>query len=147
MNINKEVSYAEDTIFAKQQLPKESTDTKILGIHWIENEDKLSIKIPKSKGKYTRRNILNHLASIYDSLGYISSAHLLGKIVYQESCELKLPWTKWLTFSPSKIIIPRSIPLPDAKINHTDIHAFRNSNIMGTCAVAYAIVFQPDETQ
>ena len=157
-NVNREISYPRDTTFAKQQLGTKSTYTKILGIHWNENEDTLSIEIPKSKGKYTKRNILSHLASIYDLLGVISPVHLLGKIVYRESCELKLPWdqeiptqlikksNKWLTSSPYKITIPRSIPLPDANINHADIHVFGDSSIMGTCAAAYAAVFRPNRT-
>ena len=136
-----------------------STDTKILGIHWSDNEDILSTEIPKSKGKYTKRNILSHLAPIYDPLEFISPVHLLGTILYRESCELKLPWdqeiptqlvkkwNKWLTSSPSKITIPRSIPLLDANINLADIHVFGDSSIMGTCAVAYAVVFQPNGTQ
>ena len=80
-NVNREISYPGDTTFAKQQLGTKSTDTKILGIHWNENEDTLSVEIPKSKGKYTKRNILSHLASIYDPLGFISPVDLLGKIV------------------------------------------------------------------
>ena len=157
-NINREISYPGDNTFAKQQLGTMSIDTKMLGIHWNENEDTLSIEIPKPKGKYTMRNILSHLASIYDSLEFISPVHLLGKIVYRESCELKLPWNqeiptqlvkkwnKWSTSSSYKITIPRSIPLPDANINHADIHVFGDSSIMGTCAVTYAVVFQPNGT-
>ena len=38
-------------MFAKKQLGKNSTDTKIFDIHSIENEDKLSTKIPKPNGK------------------------------------------------------------------------------------------------
>ena len=93
-NVNREISYPGNITFAKQQLGTKSTDTKILGIHWNENEDTLSIKVPKSKGKYTKRNILSHLGSIYDPLGFISIVHLLGKIVYRERCELKLPISK-----------------------------------------------------
>ena len=91
LNINREISYPGDTTFAKEQLGTKSTDTTILGIHWNENEDTLSIEILKSKGKYTKHNILSHLASIYDPLRFISPVHHPGKIVYQESCELKLP--------------------------------------------------------
>ena len=128
-----------------------STDTKILGIHSNENKDTLSTEITKSNGKYTKPNILSHLASIYDPLGFISPVHLLGKIVYRESCELKLPWdqeiptqlvkkwNKWLKPSTYKSTIPRSIPLPDANLNHTDIQVFGDSSIMRKCAVAYAV--------
>ena len=158
-NVNRKISYTGDTTFAKQQLGTTSTNTKILGFNWNENEDTLSIEIPKSKGKHTKFDILNHLASIYDPLGFISSVHLLGKMFTRESCELKLPWDqeiprqlvkiwkKWLTSSPYKITIPRSIPLPNANINHADIQVFGNSSIMGTCAVDYAVVFQRNGKQ
>ena len=79
--------------------------------------------------------------------------------MYQESCELKLPWdqeipiqlvkkwNKWLTSSPYKITIPGSLPLPDANTNHADIYVFGDSSIIGTRAVAYAVVFQANGTQ
>ena len=37
--------------------------------------------------------------------------------------------------------------MPDANIDHADVHVFGDSSIMGTCAVAYAVVFQPNGTQ
>ena len=64
------------------QLGTQSTGTKVLGIHWNESENTLLIEMPKSKKNY---NILSHLASIYDSLGFISLVHLLLKIMYREA--------------------------------------------------------------
>ena len=64
--VGREISYPGDTTFAKQQLGAKSTDTKILGINWNENEDTLSVEIPKSKGKHTKHNIVRHLVSVYD---------------------------------------------------------------------------------
>ena len=37
--------------------------------------------------------------------------------------------------------------MPDANINLTNIHAFGDPNIMGTCTVAYAAVFERSGTQ
>ena len=83
----------------------------------------------------------------------------MGKTVYQESRELKLTWdqefptqlvnqwNKWLTSSPYKITIPRSISLPDANKNHADIRIVADSSITGTCATAYAVAFLPKGTQ
>ena len=81
-NLNRELSYTGDTTFAKQQLGTRSIGTEILGIHWNEYQDILSIEMSKSKGKYTKPNILSHLTSTHDPLGFISPAHLLGKIAY-----------------------------------------------------------------
>ena len=66
-----------------------------LGIHSNENKDTLSTEITKSNGKYTKPNILSHLASIYDPLGFISPVHLLGKIVYRETCGTKKFQHNW----------------------------------------------------
>ena len=68
----------------------------------------------------------------------------MGKTVYEESRELELTWdqefptqlvnqwNKWLTSSPYKITIPRSISLPDANKNHADIRIVADSSITGT---------------
>ena len=37
--------------------------------------------------------------------------------------------------------------MPDANINHAGIHVFGDSGIMGTCAVAFDVVFQTNGTQ
>ena len=60
--VNREISYPGDISFAKQQLGTKSKDTKILGIYWNENEDNLSVEIPKSQRKYKKRNEFSCLA-------------------------------------------------------------------------------------
>ena len=89
---NRKISYPRDISFAKQQLGTKSKDTKILGIYWNENEDNLSVEILKSQRKYKKRNEFSCLAWNYNLLRFISPVHPLCKIVYQESCRLKLPW-------------------------------------------------------
>ena len=42
--------------------------------------------------KVTKRNVLSDLASIYDHTGLISPVYLIGKTLYREICELKIPW-------------------------------------------------------
>ena len=60
---------------------------------------------------------------MYDPIGLVSPACLLGKLLYREICDLKLPWDetvpllvkqKWerwnLDVSNNRVKIPRSIP-------------------------------------
>ena len=71
----------------------------------------------------TKRNILSELAYVYDPIGLISPAHVLGKLLYREICDLKLPcdktvsswvnqkWERWkLDISNNRVKTPRSIP-------------------------------------
>ena len=53
----------------------------------------LSIVVPEFNEKLiTKRNVLSYIASIYDLLGLISTSHIIGKVIYRELCDKKLPW-------------------------------------------------------
>ena len=67
---------------------------KVLVPGWSKQSDTLSVVIPtfKKNHQLTKRNILNKLASVYDPTKVILPAHLIGKILYREICELKIPW-------------------------------------------------------
>ena len=66
--------------------------TKTLGVPWNKLTDKLLISIPKFQQTVTKRNILRYVASIYDLLGIIFHRHVLGKAMYSELCDEKIPW-------------------------------------------------------
>ena len=36
--------------------------------------------------------MLCYIAPIYDFLGLISASHTIGKLIYCELCDLKIPW-------------------------------------------------------
>uniref|UniRef100_T1IH56 DUF5641 domain-containing protein n=1 Tax=Strigamia maritima TaxID=126957 RepID=T1IH56_STRMM len=68
--------------------------TKILGIQWDPNTDKILYKpIPELK-KYTKRSICSLVASIFDSLGLISPALLEMKLLLQTLWAEKSDWDK-----------------------------------------------------
>ena len=78
-------------------------------------------------------------------------AHLIGKVLYREICELKilwnesvpqaikLKWEKWKIDIVNKVDISRSLTLKEEPINSEDLH------VLGYCAVAYAEVSQPSK--
>ena len=146
---NSELSYA------KQQLGSNSSETKVLGIHWNKVRDTFEIRFPLEKCKATKCDILRKLASIYDSLGFVSPVHLMGKIIYRMICEKKLAWDntipsdsmkvwdKWKSSLIQKIEIPRSI-FQSNGVTKIDLHVFCDSSKIGYCAVGYIIAHHPE---
>ena len=79
--------------YAKEKFKNTADLTIILGVPWDKNRDNFSIVVPEFNEKLkTKRNVLNYIASIYDPLGLISASHTIGKVIYRELCDKKLPW-------------------------------------------------------
>ena len=107
-----------------------------------------------NKKLITKRNVLSYIASIYDPLGLISASHNIGKVIYRELCDKKLPWDteipnireknlKWLNDITNILIeIPRSIPTHKESITSVDLHAFGDASIVANCVAVYAVVNQ-----
>ena len=77
--------------YPKQILNQGSNKTKILSLGWNKHNDTLSVVTPafKKNHQLTEQNILSELASVFDPTGLILPAHLIGKILYRETCESK----------------------------------------------------------
>ena len=121
---SKSVEGKQELTYAKHILSQDSNEIKILGLCWHKKKDKISVLKPITKEKQpSKRNILSESASAYDPIGLISPTHLIGKILYREVCELKIPWDEavpssikqiwdnWKLDIEIKVEIPRSIPL------------------------------------
>lgn len=67
---------------------------KILGIVWDKRDDILETQVPKPPDDQplTKREILSHLASIYDPLGMISPTTMKGKQSYRDACDETKGW-------------------------------------------------------
>ena len=140
--------------YAKESLGTKSTETKILGLHWDKQRDTYRVEIPTESQRLTKRNVLKTLASIYDPLGFISPVLLVGKILYRNLCELKIPWdkeipndieSKWIKWVKSlnlKVEIPRAITISTGEITFIDIHVFSDASSNGVCSAAYATICQ-----
>ena len=79
--------------YAKEKFKNIADLAKIIGVPWDKNRDNLSIVVPELNEKLiTKRHVLSYIASIYDPLGLISANHIIGKVIYHELCDKKLPW-------------------------------------------------------
>ena len=72
-------------------------DQKVLGCEWDYEEDVITLKwtviAERAKGlPITKRNTLKLLAGGFDPLGFISPITLSAKVMFQESCRLKIAW-------------------------------------------------------
>ena len=93
-------------------------------MNWDKQRDTFRVEIPTESQRLAKRNILKTLASIYDALGFISPVLLIGKILFRNLCDLRIPWeneipqeiedkrVKWVNGLNMKIEIPRSISTP-----------------------------------
>ena len=119
-------------------------------------EDSLSVVTPKvEEVENTKRGMLKFLAAIFDPLGFISPVTLVGKCIFRDCCEAKLPWDapvtgeflkRWTTFIttlPRAIAVPRALTLFREPIDFVDLHVFGDASKLGTGTVAYAVVHQP----
>ena len=79
--------------YAKEKFKKTADFTKILRVSSDKNHDNLSVVAPEfNKKLITKRRVLSYIASIYDALGLISANHIIGKVIYRELCDKKVPW-------------------------------------------------------
>ena len=146
----------ESTTYAKETFGCEERTTKLLGLKWDKSEDSLSVIIPDIETAVnTKRGLLKFLAAIFDPLGFICPVTLVGKCIFRDCCEAKLPWDKlisgellkrWLTFVknlPQAVAVPRALTTFREPIDFVDVHLFGDASKHGTGAVAYAVVHQP----
>ena len=140
--------------FAKEHLGTKANETKIMGLNWDKQRDIFRVEIPTESHRLTKRNILKTLASIYDPLGFIQPVLLIGKILFRNLYDLRMPWdneipqeienksVKWVNGLNIKIEIPRSISIRETNI---DIHLFSDASMNGVWTVQYAVIYQPNK--
>ena len=81
--------------YAKQQLGTTHSEAKLFGQPWNKSENKLGVvtaKVTKEEVATTKEGALSQLAKVYDPLGLVSPATLVGKMLYREMCESRLAW-------------------------------------------------------
>ena len=148
----------EDESYAKEQLGVKPGETKMLGLPWDKLKDTMAVTFPAAPPDVTKRETLRFLASIYDPLGIALPVSLVGKIVYQDICDQRIPWDvrvpeklaeRWNKFEKSlssMVQVPRSLPAFRAPITAIELHVFGDTSGARTAAAVYAVVQQPSGT-
>ena len=133
-------------------------EMKVLGLKWDKLRDILKISFPSEDVPATKRGILRKLARIYDPLGLVSPLTLVGKLIYRDVCDAKLPWDanprsvqleKWEVWErslPKEIEVPRAIMKYQEPINEVELHSSGDASTKGFGAAVHAVVRQPSGT-
>lgn len=126
------------------------TDNFALGLLWNVQRDTLKVKWNNEEKPVTRRGVLSVIHGIYDPLGLSGPALIEGKKIFQDSCQLKLPWdstlppdlylrwNKWKNELPllASYEIQRSCRPAPASI--TQLHFFSDGSERAYGSVVYA---------
>ena len=144
----------EQQSYAKQQLGVKEGKTKMLGLPWNKREDLIATTFPEEPVDVTKKGILRFLAAVYDPLGIASPTMLMGKLLYREVCESRLPWDEkvsdrvgqeWLKFVrslPDKIEVSRSLARFREPVKGVVLHAFGDTSGSGISSAVYAVITQ-----
>ena len=89
-----DLSSQKELNFAKEHLGTKANESKILGLNWDKQRHTFRVEIPAESQRLTERNVLKTLASIYVPLGFISPVLLIGKILFRNLWDLRIPWDK-----------------------------------------------------
>ena len=150
----KVVPVDEQQSYAKQQLGVKEGESKMLGLLWNKREDLIAVVFPEEPVETTKRGILRFLAAVYDPLGIASPTMLVGKLLYREICESRLPWDEkvsdrlgqeWLKFVkslPNKVEVSRSLARFREPVEGVVLHAFGDTSSSGISSAVYAVIIQ-----
>ncbi|XP_066145931.1 uncharacterized protein [Euwallacea fornicatus] len=137
-------------------LMPEGSSNKVLGLSWNPNIDSFSIIIPeiRIKEKYTKREVLATIASIYDPIGIINPIVVSAKLIMQEIWKNNCDWddtliqptlAKWKAFlstisALSSLSIPRHVFRNDLT-QRVEIHGFSDASMKAYGACIYIRAF------
>ena len=145
----------EELTYARQQLGgAKPSEGKLVGLPWDRDQDIISVILQITQTETTKRGVLSHLAKIYDPLGLASPVTLIGKQLYRDVCEDKIPWDtqlpgpllkRWKDWSSTlteNLTVPRTLAPYHQPILSLSLHAFGDASAKGVSAAVYAVVHQ-----
>ena len=127
--------------------------TKTLGVWWLSDQDVFTFResAPSSKVKYTKRNFLKQIATLFDPIGLLAPFTIRAKMLLQQMWMAGLDWDEELTepltnaarawFSElpelTQLQIPRCLLVGGKQIDNVSLHTFVDASEDAFGAVAY----------
>lgn len=140
----------------RQSINSECSEVEsVLGMPWNVKTDMVSINIERAlKGNskvITKKELYSAPPRIFDPLGLLSPFMFKAKLLFQETCKLKLKWkeelppdiqakfTNWKDqWDKLKLIcLPRQVILPT--YDTIELHGFADASLLGYCACVYIV--------
>ena len=134
---------------AKQTLMVKPSESKLLEMKWDKPRDTLAVTFPNEREPKTKR---------VRSVGLASPLTLVGKQIYRNACDSKIPWDadlngkllqrweKWERSLPPEVVVPRSSVRHQEEVTAIELRTFEDASIEGVGAAVYAVVKQPSGT-
>lgn len=130
----------EEHTYAKEKLGVKPNGAKLLGLPWNKKEDTVAVSFKGDSAATTKREVLKSLASVFDPLGVAIPTVLVGKRIYREVCDERLPWDtvlpekldkQWDNFRKGlsdEVKIPRSLATAKEQVCDIDLHVFGDTS-------------------
>ena len=150
----KVVPVDEKQSYAKKQLGVEEGESKTLGLPGNKREDLIAVALPEEPVDMMKRGILRFLAGVYDPPWIASPTMLVGKLLYGEVCQSRLPWDEkvsdrigqeWLKSVrnlPNKVEVSQSVARFREPVEGVVLQAFGDTSGSGILSAVYAVITQ-----
>ena len=136
--------------------------TKTLGVWWLSDQDVFTFKenAPSSDVKYTKRNFLKQIATLFDPIGFLAPFTIRAKMLLQQMWMAGLDWDEeltepltnaaraWFSELPELTLlqIPRCLLVGGKQIDNVSLHTFVDASEDAFGAVAYVRYSYQDGT-
>ena len=143
-----------------ERLGEKHRKTKILGISWDKQGDKLEINFAEcvnANKQLTKRKRVSIINSVFDILGWTSPIMISAKLLFGQVCKLKLKWDealpkeiekRWNCWIQSLIKNPRlSVPRSVVQVKKSDfeLHGFADASKVAVCAAVYVVEYEEEK--
>ena len=136
--------------------------TKTLGMWWLSDQDVFTFRenAPSSEVKYTKRNFLKQIATLFDPIGLLARFPIRAKMLLQQTWMAGLDWDEeltepltnaaraWFRELPelTQLKIPRCLLVGGKQIDNVSLHTFVDASEDAFGAVAYVMYSYQDGT-
>ena len=127
----------------------------VLGLPWNTVTDQITVNVERAisgvSEVLTKQQLYSAPPRIFDPLGFLQPFMFKAKLLFQETCKLKLKWkgqlppdirekfNRWLSQWPKllNIKIPRQVVVPN--YDFLELHGFGDASKLGYCACIYIV--------